>query len=92
MKTVRVSDELHALLTAKKGQLIAETGKMQTFTDVVTVLMMRSPCLKPELLRQVEEFLRGRGQTKYSSVEDFVENAVKLALSQATKEGSKLTG
>jgi len=35
MKTVRVSDEVHALLTAKKGQLIAETGKMQTYTDVL---------------------------------------------------------
>ncbi len=92
MKTVRVSDEVHALLTAKKGQLIAETGRMQTYTDVVTALMKRSLWLKSELLRQVEEFTKRQDQTKYPTVEDFIETAVKLALLHAAEEGSKLTG
>ena len=91
MKTVRVSDEMHALLTARKGQLIAETGKMQTFTDVVAALVKRLPCLKPELLKQVEELVRN-DQKRHPSVEDFVENAVKLALVHATEEGLKPTG
>lgn len=91
MKTVRVSDEVHALLTARKGQLIAETGKMQTFTDVVAALVKRPPCLKPELLKQVEELVK-KDRAKYPSVEEFIENAVKLALLNSTEEGLKPNG
>ncbi len=83
MKTVRVSDEMHALLTARKGQLIAETGKMQTFTDVLVALMKRSLWSKPELLSQVEEFIQKQDQQKRSTVQEFVEDAIRLVLSRA---------
>ncbi|MCW4003430.1 MAG: hypothetical protein NWE95_05920 [Candidatus Bathyarchaeota archaeon] len=42
MKTVRVSDETHKKLTRLLGELMAKTGKAQTFNDVIENLIARS--------------------------------------------------
>jgi predicted CopG family antitoxin len=42
LKTVRVSDETHKKLTRLLGELMAKTGKAQTFNDVINDLIERS--------------------------------------------------
>ncbi|MEM1590042.1 MAG: hypothetical protein QW175_06460 [Candidatus Bathyarchaeia archaeon] len=39
MKTIRVSDETHKKLTEILGKLMAETGKMKTYDDVIGTLI-----------------------------------------------------
>lgn len=39
MKTIKVSEETHKKLTEILGKLTAETGKMQTYEDVINTLI-----------------------------------------------------
>jgi hypothetical protein len=39
LKTVRVSEETHKKLTCLLGELMAKTGKAQTFNDVIEDLI-----------------------------------------------------
>ncbi|MCR8488942.1 MAG: hypothetical protein NDP23_05270 [Crenarchaeota archaeon] len=39
MKTIRVSDETHKKLTEILGKLTAESGKMQTYDEVISILI-----------------------------------------------------
>ncbi len=39
MKTIKVSDEVHAKLTKLLGEQIAKTGKMGTYNDLLVNLL-----------------------------------------------------
>jgi hypothetical protein len=39
MKTIRVNDDIHQQLTGLLGELMAKTGKPQTFNDVIKELI-----------------------------------------------------
>ncbi len=39
MKTIKVTDEVHAKLTKLLGERIAKTGKMETYNDLLANLL-----------------------------------------------------
>ena len=39
MKTLRVTDEIHAKLTKLLGERIAKTGKIETYNDLIADLL-----------------------------------------------------
>jgi len=58
LKTLKISDEAHVKLTSIVGRLMAETGKMKTYSDAIEAILSKSVILSPELLNEVECFIR----------------------------------
>jgi hypothetical protein len=67
LKTLRISDEAHAELTSVVGRLMAETGKMKTYSDAIEVLLNTSVILSPGLLDEVESFTKENAQLGYTT-------------------------
>jgi 2C-methyl-D-erythritol 2,4-cyclodiphosphate synthase len=86
MKTLKISDEAHDRLTSALGRLVAETGKMKTYSDAIEALLSKSVILSPELLGQVEVFIKENAQLGYCTREEFVQDAVRFRLDQISKE------
>ena len=82
MKTLKISDEAHAKLTSVVGRLMADTGKMKTYSDAIEALLSKSVMLSPELLDQVESFIKDNVLLGYTTKEEFIQDAIrsKLAL------------
>jgi len=80
MKTLRISDQMHRKLTAVLGTLVAQTGKMQTYQDAIAAMLSRWVILPPELLAQVENFIKENKHLGYTTREDFVRDAVRWRL------------
>lgn len=80
MKTLRISDETHAKLTSVVGKLMAESGEMKTYSDAIEVLLSKSVVLSPELLDDVENFVKENVQLGYTTNEEFIQDAVCLKL------------
>ena len=82
MKTLKISDEAHAKLTSIVGRLMAETGKMKTYSDAIEAMLSRSVIMSTELLGNIETFVRSNPQlglfyerrihTRYSAPEAIV--------------------
>lgn len=66
MKTLKVSDEAHAKLTSVLGRLMAESGKMKTYSDAIDAILDKSVMLSPDLLDEVESFIRENNQLGYT--------------------------
>jgi len=58
VKTLRISDDVHQKLTALLGELTAQTSRLQTYQDAIEAMLNQSVILPPELLNEVEEFIR----------------------------------
>ena len=86
MKTLRVSDEAHAKLTSVVGRLMAETGKMKTYSDAIEALLSKSVMLSPELLEDVGNLIRNNAQLGYATREEFIQDAIRLRLSSQPEE------
>jgi hypothetical protein len=86
MKTLRISDEIHRKLTATVGTLMAQTGKMQTYSDAIEVLLDKSVTLSPELLRQVDDFLKENRQLGYATKEEFIGDAIRSKLTSLSEQ------
>jgi len=80
MKTLRVSDHAHRELTRLLGEMMAQSGKAQTFSDVIEALVSRAVLLSPELVRHVEEFIESNKQLGYTTREEFIREAITEAL------------
>ncbi|MEM2111779.1 MAG: hypothetical protein QXX08_07875 [Candidatus Bathyarchaeia archaeon] len=80
MKTLRISDEAHAKLTAVVGRLMAESGKTKTYSDAVEAMISKSAILPPDLLKEVESFIKEDLQLGYATKEDFIQEAIRLRL------------
>lgn len=80
MKTLKVSDQAHRELTRLLGEMMAQTRKSQTFSDVIEALVSRAVLLSPELVRHVEEFIESNKQLGYTTREEFIREAVTQAL------------
>lgn len=57
MKTIKISDRLHAELTAVVGELIAESGTIKTCEDAIEALLHRSVVLPPDLVKAIEDYV-----------------------------------
>jgi hypothetical protein len=86
LKTLKVSDEAHAKLTSVVGRLMAETGKMKTYSDAIEALLTKSVILSPELLDEVESLMKGNSQLGYSSREEFIQESIRFKLASMSEE------
>ena len=86
MKTLKVSDKLHAELTAVVGQLIAESGKTKTYEDAIEALLHRSMVIPPDLAREIEDFVDKNKQFGYSTKEEFLREAARWLMSHISRE------
>jgi len=92
MKTLRVSDDAHRMLTRLLGEMMAQSGKAKTFSDVIEALVSRSVLLPPEVVRDVEEFIEANKQLGYTTREEFIREVVTEALRKFSgkyKEGAE---
>jgi metal-responsive CopG/Arc/MetJ family transcriptional regulator len=80
MKTLRISDISHKKLTATVGTLMAQTGKMQTYQDVIEAMLTRSVILPTELLAEIENFIEENKYSGYTTREEFICDAVRWRL------------
>ena len=75
-----ISDETYAKLTSVVGRLMAETAKMKTYSDAIEALLSKSMVLSPELLSEVESFVKENVQLGYTTKEEFVQDAIRFKL------------
>jgi len=80
LKTLKIADEAHAKLTSIVGRLMAETGKMKTYSDGIEAILDKSVMLSPELLREVENFVKVNANLGYTTKEEFVQDAIRSKL------------
>ncbi len=76
MKTLKISDDLHAELTRFVGHMIAESGKTKTYNDAVEALLSLYVVIPREQIREIEQFIAKNRELGYSSKEEFVKEAV----------------
>jgi hypothetical protein len=88
LKTLKISDEAHAKLTVVVGRLMAETGKMKTYSDAIEALLTKSVILSPELLDQVESFIKDNVQLGYATKEEFIQDAIRFRLMSEAKHAT----
>jgi len=86
LKTLKISDEAHAKLTSVIGRLMAETGKMKTYSDAIEALLSKSVVLSPELLNEVETFMENNEKLGYVTREEFVHDAIRSRLACLLKK------
>jgi hypothetical protein len=86
MKTLRISDETHRKLTATLGTLMAQTGKPQTYQDVVEALLTQSVKLPKETLTEVENFIIENKHLGYKTKEEFIAEAIRFFLKLESEE------
>jgi hypothetical protein len=85
VKTLRISDEAHAKLTSVLGRLMAESGKMKTYSDAIEAMLSKSVMLSPELLEQVDNFIRENAQLGYTAKKEFIQDAIRSRLKSKEK-------
>jgi len=83
---LKISDEAHGKLTSVIGRLMAETGKMKTYSDAIEAMLSRSVILSPELLDDVETFMKDNAHLGYATKEEFIEDAIRFRLAGQLEE------
>ena len=86
LKTLRISDDAHAKLTSVVGRLMAETGQMKTYSDAIEAILSKSVMLSPELLDEVESFIKENARLGYATKEEFIKDAVRSKLTCLSEE------
>ncbi|MGF3536941.1 MAG: ribbon-helix-helix domain-containing protein, partial [Candidatus Bathyarchaeia archaeon] len=67
-------------MTATVGTLMAQTGKMQTYQDVIEALLRQSAILPPKLLERVENFIEEHKRLSFTTREEFIRDAIRFRL------------
>jgi len=88
MKTIKMSDQLHAELTVVVGDLTVESGQIKTYQDAIEALFCRSFILTPQVLREVEEFIQNNKQWGYHTKEEFFREAARWLINRLKREKS----
>lgn len=86
LKTVKIQDEIHLKLTALVGELTAESGKLQTYADVLNKLLETSILLPEDLVTKTTEAINNHRAVGYTTVTDFVRDAVRRRLDELKTE------
>jgi len=86
MKTLRISDEAHRKLTATLGTIMAQTGKMQTYQDAIQGLLGSSVVLPPEVLSEIDRFIKENKQLGYPTREEFIRDATRFRIRWLQKD------
>jgi len=82
MKTLRISDNTHRKLTRWLGRMMAESGKVKTYSDVIEALVSQAILLSPELVKHVDEFIEANKKLGYITREEFLREAVNEKLTR----------
>jgi len=82
LKTLKISDEAHAKLTSVVGRLMAETGKMKTYSDAIEVLLNGRVMLSQELLDRVESLMKENPELGYGTREELIQDAIRSRLTE----------
>jgi len=80
LKTLKISDEAHAKLIAVVGRLMAETGKVKTYSGAIEAILNKSVILSLALLSEVEGFIKNNARLGYATKEEFIQDAVRFRL------------
>ena len=86
MKTIRISDASHSELTRLLGEMMAKTGKAQTYRDVVDVLTQRSVILPSKMLEKIDAVINRNKQSGYASRVELIEDAIETFLKKCAHE------
>jgi hypothetical protein len=86
LKTLKISDEAHAKLTVVVGRLMAETGKMKTYSDAIEAMLNKSVILSPELLDEVESFMKENAELGYTTKEEFIQDVIRFKLTSLSQK------
>jgi Arc/MetJ-type ribon-helix-helix transcriptional regulator len=86
MKTLKVQDEIHEKLTSLVGELTAESGKLQTYADALTRLLETSIVFPEALVSRINETIENQSAIGYTTVIDFVRDAVRRRLDELKAE------
>jgi len=62
------------------GEMMAKTGKIQTYNDAVDALISQSVFLPANLLEKIDEAIKANKQLGYATREEFIEAAVVVML------------
>ena len=89
VKTLKISDKLHAELTAIVGQLTAKSGEIKTYEDAVEAVLHQSVVMPPELVQEIEVFISKNKQLGYSTKEEFLRGAARGLMEHLTREQRK---
>ena len=91
MKTIRISDAAHCELTRLLGEMMAKTGKPQTYNDVINALTAQSVIMPANLLENIDAAINENKQLGYETREQFIEDAIKAcfktSLAATNKKG-----
>jgi hypothetical protein len=93
LKTIRISDAAHRELTRLLGEMMAKTGKPQTYNDVINALTAHSVIVPAELLEKIDVAINANKQLGYIKREQFIEDAVTALLQSlsSSHEQERLT-
>jgi hypothetical protein len=86
VKTLKISDQAHAKLTWVVGRLMAETGKMKTYSEEIEAMLNKSVMLSPELLDVVESFIKENVQLGYTTKKEFIQDPIRSRLRYPTAD------
>jgi hypothetical protein len=86
MKTLKISDKIHAELTKVVGQLTAESCKIQTYEDAIEALLHRATLLPPELLQEIQFFLEKNKELGYITREELLKDAVRSLMEKVNRK------
>gem|GEM_PF-1348433 len=89
MKTIRISDAAHRELTRLLGEMMAKTGKSQTYNDVIDALTAQSVIIPAELLEKIDAAINANKQLGYKTREQFIEDAVTALLQNPSGKRKK---
>ena len=65
---------------------MAETGKMKTYSDAIETVLYRSVVLSPDLLNEVESFVKENSELGYTTKEEFIQDAIRFSLASLSEE------
>jgi Arc/MetJ-type ribon-helix-helix transcriptional regulator len=88
LKTIRISDAAHRELTRLLGEMMAKTGKPQTYNDAINALTAQSVIIPAELLAKIDAAINENKQLGYKTREQFIQDAI-AALLQTISDSHK---
>jgi hypothetical protein len=91
LKTLRISDTAHRELTRLLGEMMAKTGKAQTYRDVIDELTTHSIVISTELLEKIDKVISANKQLNYATREKFVEAAIRNFLKNLSGKHNQKT-
>jgi hypothetical protein len=80
LKTIRISDAAHRELTRLLGEMMAKTGKPQTYNDVINALTAQSVIVPANLLENIDAAMNENKQLSCKTREQFIQDAITALL------------